>query len=161
MVAMRIGEVDSTENGIISTDTTFRQYGLLRDPYKYGQTSSANSSSSNTVFSQTTDITLIAGSNYNLNEFVYQGASVDTSTFSGYVNAYTTNVVRLTRTKGTVSLGGVSLKGTETNPVGRTVVSIKNPEFQPGTGDILYEENIVNVQRTDGQAESLKFVIRF
>ena len=54
-----------------------------------------------------------------------------------------------------------SLKGTETNPVGRTVVSIKNPEFQPGTGDILYEENIVNVQRTDGQAESLKFVIRF
>jgi hypothetical protein len=113
------------------------------------------------VFSQTTDITLIAGSNYNLNEFVYQGASVDTATFSGYVNAFTTNVVRLTRTKGTVSLGGISLKGTETNPVGRTVVSIKNPEFQPGTGDILYEENIVNVQRTDGQAESLKFVIRF
>jgi hypothetical protein len=113
------------------------------------------------VFSQTTDITLVAGSNYNLNEFVYQGASVDTSTFSGYVNAYSTNVVRLTRVKGTVSLGGISLKGTETNLVGRTVVSIKNPEFQPGTGDILYEENIVNVQRTDGQAESLKFVIRF
>jgi len=160
MVAMRIGEVDSTEGGIISTDTTFRQYGLLRDPYKYGETVSANSTTAVSVFSQTTDVTIVSGTAFNLNEFVYQGPSSTSPTFSGYVHAYTTNEVRLTKAKGSLSVGN-PLKGTETNPSGRTVVTYSNPEFEPYTGDVLYEENIVSVQRTDGQAESLKFVIRF
>ena len=160
MVAMRIGEVDSTEGGVISTDTTFRQYGLLRDPYKYGRTVSANSTTAVSVFSQTTDVTMVSGTTFNLNEFVYQGASSTSPTFSGYVHAYTTNEVRLTKAKGSLSVGN-PLKGTETNPSGRTVVTYSNPEFEPYTGDVLYEENIVSVQRTDGQAESLKFVIRF
>ena len=160
MVAMRIGEVDSTENGFISTDTTFRQYGLLRDPYKYGETVSANTSAANSVFSQTTNLTVIAGTAFNLNEFVYQGPSSTSSTFSGYVHAYTANQIRLTKVKGAISVGS-PLKGTETNPSGRTVVTYNDPEFEPYTGDILYGENIVSVQRTDGQAESLKFVIRF
>lgn len=160
MVAMRIGEVDSTEGGVISTDTTFRQYGLLRDPYKYGETVSANSTTAVSVFSQTTDVTIVSGTAFNLNEFVYQGSSSTSPTFSGYVHAYSTNEVRLTNVRGSLSVGS-PLKGTETNPSGRTVVTYNNPEFEPYTGDILYEENIVSVQRTDGQAESLKFVIRF
>ena len=94
MVAERIGSVDSTENGLISTSTSIRQYGLLRDPYKYGQTLQANNTTSNTVISQTTNISLIAGSLYNLNEFVYQGVSSD-PTFSGYVHAQTSNEIRL------------------------------------------------------------------
>lgn len=160
MVAMRIGEVDSTESGVISTDTTFRQYGLLRDPYKYGETSAANTTTSVPVFSQTTDVTLVAGTSFNLNEFVFQGTSNTSTTFGGFVHAQTSNEVRLTGVTGAISIGGV-LKGTETNPSGRTVVVSSNPEFEPYTGDILYEENIVSVQRTDGQAESLKFVIQF
>ena len=160
MIALKIGEVDSTEGGVISANTTFRQYGLLRDPYKYGETSPATTSTANTVFSQTTDITVVSGSAYNVNEFVYQGASVGTATFSGYIHAYDTNTIRLTKVKGSVSVGS-PLKGTETNPSGRTVVTTKNPEFQPYTGDILYEENVVSIERTDGQAENIKFVIQF
>lgn len=159
MVAVRLGEVDSTENGIISTDTSFRQYGLLRDPYKYGQVAKANTTTANSVVSQTTNLTLIAGSNYDLNEFVYQG-TVSSPTFSGYVHAFTANQVRLTRTEGTASVGGL-LKGLTNNPTGRTVVSIGNPEFQPETGSILHVENVTKVQRTDGQAENIKFVIKF
>jgi hypothetical protein len=160
MIAMRIGEVDSTEGGIISANTSFRQYGFLRDPYKYGETTPAVTSTANTVFSQTTDLTVVSGSAYNLNEFVYQGPSISASTFSGYVHAYDTNLVRLTRVKGSVSIGS-PLKGTATNPSGRTVVTYNSPEYEPYTGDILYEENIVKVDRTDGQAENLKFVIQF
>jgi hypothetical protein len=160
MVAMKIGEVDSTEDGIISANTSFRQYGLLRDPYKYGETTPAQASAANAVFSQTTDITVVSGSSYNLNEYVYQGPSVSATTFSGYVHAYETNLVRLTKVKGSISIGS-PLKGTETNPSGRTVVTYNSPEFQPYTGDILYEENIVKIDRTDGQAENLKFVIQF
>lgn len=159
MISMKIGEVDATEGGVISTDTSFRQYGLLRDPYKYGETSQANNSTSNTVISQTTDVSLIAGGLYNLDEFVYQGTSTS-PTFSGYVHAETSNEVRLIKVKGTIAIGS-PLKGTATNPTGRTVVAATSPEFEPFTGDVLYVENITKTQRTEGQAESLKFVIRF
>lgn len=160
MVALRIGEIDSTEGGLISTGTTFRQYGLLRDPHKYGSNTAVSSSNANTVISQTTNLTLIAGSNYNNDEFVYQGSTANTATFSGYVNAQSANEVRLTRVKGTPITGG-PLKGVSTNPTGRAVVVVKQPEFQPYTGDILYVDNIIKTQRTDGQAESIKFVVRF
>jgi hypothetical protein len=160
MIAMRIGEIDSTEGGVISSNTSFRQYGLLRDPYKYGTTTQANTATANSVVSQTTDITLISGTNFDRNEFVYQGSSVVNSTFSGYVHDFTTNIVRLTKTKGTISVGS-PLKGVSSNPSGRTVVAYTDPEFQPYTGDILYAENIVKVERTDGQAENIKFVVRF
>jgi hypothetical protein len=160
MIAMKIGEIDSTEGGLISTGTTFRQYGLLRDPHKYGSNQVVASANANTVISQTTDLTIISGSSYNLDEFVYQGPSANTATFSGFVNAQDANVVRLTRVQGTPVTGG-PLKGVSTNPTGRAVVVTKNPEFQPYTGDMLYVDNIVKTQRTDGQAESIKFVVRF
>ena len=160
MIAMKIGEIDSTEGGLISTGTTFRQYGLLRDPHKYGSDEVVASANANTVISQTTDLTIISGSSYNLDEFVYQGPSANTATFSGFVNAQDANVVRLTRVKGAPITGG-PLKGVSTNPTGRAVVVTKNPEFQPYTGDMLYVDNIVKTQRTDGQAESIKFVVRF
>ena len=160
MVATRIGEIDSTEGGLISTDTTFRQYGLMRDPHKYGANTVVASTNANTVISQTTDLTIISGSNYVLNEFVYQGTTANTATFSGFVNAQDANLVRLTRVEGEPVVGG-PLKGTSSNPTGRAVVVVKNPEFEPYTGDILYVENVPRTERTDGQAENIKFVVRF
>jgi len=160
MIALKIGEIDSSENGVISVDTSFRQYGLLSNPYKYGSNTVTTKTTSNTVISQTTNVLLIAGGSYTLEEFVYQGASANTSTFSGYVNSFTNNLVRLTGVRGTLEIGA-SLKGISSNPEGRTVVNVTNPEFQPYSGDILFVDNITKTQRTDGQAESLKFVVKF
>lgn len=160
MISMKIGEVDSTENGVISTDTSFRQYGLLRDPHKYSQIIPITNPLANSVVSQTTNLTLVAGSNYNLEEFVYQGVSANSSSFSGTVHAYSANLVRLTNVKGILQIGS-PLKGTQTNLTGRTVVARSNPEFEPFTGDVLFVDNITKTERTDGQAENLKFVIKF
>ena len=159
MVLERIGSVDSTENGLISTNTSFRQYGLLRDPYKYGNTSPVISSNANTVISQTTNITLIAGTDFELNEFVYQGVSSSDAYFYGFVNSQSANEVRLTKVRGTISVGG-TLIGANSG-VNRTVVKLTQPEFEPYTGDIMYVENVEKVTRADGQAENVKFVIRF
>lgn len=159
MIVERIGSVDSTEGGLISTDTSFRQYGLLRDPYKYGHTAPVISSNANTVISQTTNLTLIAGIDFELNEFVYQGTSASDAYFYGFVNAQTSNEVRLTKVQGTVAVGGLLIGAN--SGVTRTVVRKYDPEFQPYTGDILYAENVTKVQRADGQAENVKFVIRF
>ena len=159
MVSERIGSVDSTENGLISATTSFRQYGLLRDPYKYGNTSPVISSNANTVISQTTNLTLIAGTDFELNEFVYQGVSANNAYFYGFVNSQSSNEVRLTKVRGTVSVGGLLIGAN--SGITRTVVKKFNPEFQPYTGDILYVENTQKIQRADGQAENVKFVIRF
>ncbi len=159
MVAERIGSVDATENGLISVDTSFRQYGLLRDPYKYGSISPAISSNANTVISQTTNLTLVAGSNFTLNEFVYQGTSANNAYFYGFVNAQSPNEVRLTKVRGSVTVGGTLVASN--SGVTRTVVKSETPEFQPYTGDIMYVENVQAITRADGQAENVKFVIRF
>jgi hypothetical protein len=159
MINLKIGEVDSTEDGLISTNTSFRQYGLLISPYKYNQTVPVTNETANLVISQTTDISLIAGLEYDLNEFVYQGNTTN-PTFSGYVNSQDSNIVKLTNVRGSISIGSV-LKGTTTNPTGRTVFAITNPEFERYTGDVLYAENFLVIEREDDQAENIKFIVKF
>lgn len=158
MISTKIGQVDSTEGGLISTDTTFRQYGLLRDPYKYGITTTANNSTSNSVISQTYDYTLVSGPGYELNEFVYQGSPTE-ATFKGYINSQTANMVRLTKVEGTITLGGALIGANSSTS--RVAVKEEPPELEPYTGDILYAENITKAQRADGQAENIRFVIQF
>jgi hypothetical protein len=159
MVAERIGQVDASESGLISTSTSIRQYGLLRDPYKYGANAAVSTSNANTVISQTVNLTLVAGSEFALDEFVYQGGVANNAYFYGFVNSQTSNEVRLIKVRGDVAVGGLLIGAT--SGVTRTVVKRNNPEFQPYTGDIEYVENVTKIQRADGQAENIKFVIRF
>jgi len=159
MINVKIGDNDTTEGNLISANTSFRQYGLLRNPHKYGANTPVSYSNSNSVISQTTSVTLIAGTDYNIDEFVYQGPFA-TPTFSGYVESFDGNVIELTTVRGTIVVGSV-LKGSVTNPSGRTVSSILYPEFQPYTGDIMYGENIEAIERADGQAENIRFVVKF
>lgn len=159
MVSERIGAVDSTEGGLISSSTSIRQYGLLRDPYKYGANAAISSSNANTVISQTVNLTLVAGSSFTTDEFVYQGSAANNAYFYGFVNSQTSNQVNLTKVKGDVSIGGTLIGAT--SGVNRTVVKRYDPEFEPYTGDIEYVENVTKIQRSEGQAENVKFVIRF
>ena len=159
MVSERIGAVDSTENGLISDLTSIRQYGLLRDPYKYGANGAISSSNANTFISQTVNLTLIAGSSFTADEFVYQGSAANNAYFYGFVNAQTSNEVRLIKTQGSVSVGSTLIGAS--SGVNRTVVKKIDPEFEPYTGDIEYVENVTKIQRAEGQAENVKFVIRF
>ncbi len=158
MVAVRIGEIDATEAGLISIDTSFRQVGLLRDPYKYGSTVVANTATANSVISQTTNLSVVAGSAFTLNEYVYQGSISDPNAY-GFINAQTTNGVRLTKVNGTFVTGLLLIGATSGSS--RTVTSITQPEFEPYTGDILYTENITKLDRADGQAENIKLVVSF
>lgn len=159
MVAVRIGELDSTENGLISDTTSFRQIGLIRNPYKYGANTPVNITTANSVISQTTDLTVVAGLSYTLNEYVYQGGTANNATAYGFVNAQATNNVRLTRVKGTFT-PGLPLIGA-TSGVSRTITTIDLPEFQPYSGDVLYVENTTKTDRADGQAENIKLIISF
>lgn len=151
----------SDENGIISTKTTYRQYGLLVNPYKYNESVPINYITANSTISQTTDITLIESIQFNQNEFVYQG-NKSNPLFSGIVNTVeSNNIVKLINTKGTPVIGSLLIGSTEETSIGRTVIGIDFPEFNPYTGDILYIKNVNAIYREDGQIENIKFIVKF
>lgn len=160
MISVRIGEIDSTENGLISSNTSFRQFGILSNPYKYTSNVVANTTTANSVISQTTDLTIVAGTSYTLNELVYQG-SLSNPSANGYIHAQTTSGVRLTQVRGTFT-SGLTLIGAS-SAVSRTVVTVMpvKPEFVKDSGDILYVENAIATTRTDGQAENVNLIISF
>ena len=67
--------------------------------------------------------------------------------------------MKISRVKGTIVVGSVLIGAT--SGTSRTVVSKVNPEFQPYSGDIVHVENALKTQRAEGQAENIKFVVRF
>jgi hypothetical protein len=158
MITQRIGEVDASENNLIPTDTSFRQYGLLVNPYKYYETEQLEETEANNVISQTTNITVLSGSPYTLNEKVYQGEPNNPS-FYGFVVSQDLDTVRLTEVVGEYTNGSI-LYG-ETSGVIRPAVAIKYPDLKPYAGDVLFGENIEKVERSEGQAEEIKLVFKF
>ena len=51
MINVKIGDNDTTEGGLISANTSFRTYGFLRNPHKYGQNTAVTYTNSNSVIS--------------------------------------------------------------------------------------------------------------
>ena len=162
MIVSRIGEIDSTENGKIPANTTFRQYGVLVNPHKYGNTTVMLPTQANDVVSQATTLTITAGSSYTLGEFVYQGTQNDVATASayGFVLYQTSNQVRVTNVRGTFRTG-FPLYGASSGIANRLISAVKNPELEPYSGDIIYTENAIKTQRAEGQAEVIKLIVRF
>lgn len=159
MVVDSIGEIDSTEDGLIPTDITYREYGIFIDPYKYSENTQVNFSNANTVVSQTTDVTVLPGLPYTKNELVYQGP-LSNPFLTARVVSQTDSVIKLNCLKGTVVVGSI-LIGTSSG-IQRPVLSVKNPDLKLYVGDILYTANVVNgIERFDGQAEQIKLVIQF
>jgi hypothetical protein len=164
MVVSRIGEIDSTENGKIPANTTFRQYGIFVNPHKYGESTVVSPANASPVVSQATVLTITAGSSYSIDEFAYQGLPNDTSAANtiahGSVLDQTFDQVRLTNVRGTFRTG-VVLRGASSGVSDRLVVTVQNPEFEPYSGDILYTQNATKTTRAEGQAENIKLIVRF
>jgi hypothetical protein len=133
----------------------------MRDPYKYGNTTPVTSANADAVISQTTNLQLVSGPAYTLNEYVYQGDSPNLASAYGFLNSVTDSgtTVRLTKVVGTFVTGN-PLIGV-TSGVSRTVTSTSNPTFQPYSGDMLYIENDTATTRSDGQAENIKMIVSF
>ena len=160
MVATKIGDIDSTENGVVPLGIDFRQIGLLRNPHKYGEASAANNSTANTVISQVHRVTVSTGLSYQEDEFVYQGSSNTVFSTSAKVHrVVSSSIIELIDVVGSLSIA-TDLVG-DTSGASRTITSITNPEFEPRSADILYVENITPVTRVDGQAEDIKLVLQF
>jgi hypothetical protein len=156
---MYTAEFNSSEGGEIPTDIDFHQVGLLIDPTTLSLSpAKANAS----VYRTTTDFVVAPGFGvYTNDEYVYQGTSLEESTFVGSVLSFntSTNVVRVLNTKGTVSTNA-PLFGYSSGTT-RTLLSSSNPNFVILSGYLAFIENRTGVQRSSDGIEQFKFVLGY
>jgi hypothetical protein len=146
-----------TEGGVLTTHNDYRQIGIVQEPFLFGST---NTSSAIAV-SQLTVLNLNGTSiEYSEDEWVYQGASLSSFTFKGFVTEWDTgnNIIKLSQTEGTPTKD--LLIGANTTAA-RFVSSITNPTLQPRSGHLLYTDNMVAIHRADDQTEEYKIVLNF
>jgi len=159
MIAVKVGDVDSTEGGTVTSNNDFRQIGLLMRPHKYGEDAAVATANANIAVRMVTQIVLTTGSSYLKDEIVYQGSNVAYSTFSANVSDVFTNAIEATHRRGTVIPGALLIGNT--SGISRTVVATTDPDLDEESGDLVYTENRSPVTRTDGQAEWVKIVLNF
>jgi len=147
----------SSEDGKISINNEYRQIALIQDPVVVGTGNIA----SNTVYTQVVKLTMSpSGSQFIEDEYVYQGESLLSSTFKGLVVDWNSgnNILQLTDTTGIIT--SVILNGA-TSGASRFVESITEKELRPYSGNLLYVDNIVPIERAIDQTEDYKILLKF
>lgn len=154
-------DLDKDESGTIPTQGNigevfdYHQISLIKDPL-----TSAGAAASNTNYRMTYAIsTTTTSSNFDLDEIVYQGTSLDTATF-------TASVVYSDSTNSIIYVNNITGSFTENQAIkgsGKviTAFSITEPQIQKYTGEILYINNTAGITRDPNQAEQLKLTLSF
>lgn len=156
---MITSQFEGSENGVIPTDNDYHQVGLI-----VNATSLENPGypANGAIYRTTTDLVLSPGfGQYTGDEFVYQGTSLEQSSFSARVLSFdtATNLLYLINTKGSLSLNtpivGNSSKTT------RTLLSYNTPNFVPFSGYLIFVENRSTIQRSEDGIEQFRFVLGY
>lgn len=151
-------EFDRDENNTIPVDNDFRQVVLLHNPYNYGTTTLATSNN----YTLYTKIAVSPGiGDFNNDEFVYQGDSLETSSFRGAVISFDDvgNELYLNNIRGTVNINE-SLFGANSGAI-RVVNSTTNPTLDLYSGKVLYINNRLPITRDATQKERIRFILSF
>jgi len=95
-------------------------------------------------------------------EFVYQGASLATATYSARVLSWdsATSELKVVDINGGIPSGGASLTGA-TSSTTRFIVSVDDKDLQPLSGQVLYMDNIKPITRAADQTENYKIILKF
>lgn len=152
-------EFQGNENGVIPTDITYHQIGLLFNPT---DKSVSPGPASGSIYKATTDLVVAPGFGvYTNDEVVYQGSSLATATFVGTILSFdsASNIIRVLNTTGSLTTNapvfGVTSKTT------RTLLSYSPPTFVTLSGYMAYIENRTGIQRSADGIEQVKIVLGF
>ena len=152
-------EFAGSESGVVPTDITYYQVGIVNSPI--AESLSPNPAN-NSIYKTTTDVVVAAGYGlYAGNEVVYQGASLETATFSATVLSFdsASNVVRLINKKGVPTLNApLYAPNSKTT---RTLLTVTYPDFVIPSGYITYIENRSGITRSSDGIEQFKIVLGY
>lgn len=151
--------IKGDESATITVANDFRQVAIIENPYIYNETNTV----SNVTVSQLTTLTMAESSsttNYQEDEWVYQGKNLANATFRGIVVDwdYSNNKLKLSNVKGTPTSDLIT---GNTSTTTRYVSSILDPDMQPYSGKLLYIDQIVPIERSLDQTEEFKIVLSF
>jgi len=156
---MITSEFNGTENNIIPVDVDFHQVGLIVNPTARGLSPKP---ANGVIYRTTTDMIVAPGFGvYQEDEFVYQGPSLQSSTFYARVLSFdtSTNVLYLINTVGTPTLNAPLIG--DTSSVIRTLLTTTTPVFTLLSGNIIFVENRTGVERSSDGIEQFRFVLGF
>jgi hypothetical protein len=156
---MFVTEFDGSEGGVIPTDITFYQVGLVVNPTSLSmQHYPANA----TIYRTTTDLVVAPGfGEYVSDEIVWQGDTLETASFFGTICSFdvASNTVKLINTTGTPILNA-PLFGKNSSTT-RTLLSYNQPDFVILSGYMSYIENRSGVTRSPDGIEQVKIVLGY
>lgn len=147
-----------SENDVLPVNNEYRQIAFISDPILTGTTSNV---ASNTVLSQLSVLTVNGVSaDYIEDEIVYQGPSLEKSTFRARVYQWDSanNTLSVTNRLGTPTTD--ILTGANST-ASRFVDSATKSPLQKYTGQLLYIDNIKPVSRDIDQTEDYKITLSF
>jgi len=156
---MLTSQFNGDEGGLIPTDIDFHQVGLLVNPTT---TESYPRTANGAVYKTSTELVLALGfGEYEQDEVIYQGNSLETATFKGTVLSFDTvnNILKLINTTGTPATNG-PVFGDTTKTV-RTLLSVSTPNYNIFSGYIAFVENRTGIQRSPDGIEQFKFVLGY
>lgn len=148
----------NTENGVLDVQNEFRQVAIIKNPTLRNTKNVATGLAYSQTFTLFMDNS--GASNYQEDEIVFQGSSVATATFKGTVASWNpdTSVLELINTQGNPT---TDILTGDTTKVSRFVSSFVDKDMEPYSGEILYIDNIIPIQRAVDQTEDFKIAISF
>jgi len=155
--------LSGSEGGIIPTDMTYYQLGLILDP---SDTETNPAVCFGDIYDVTTQFFVSPGSGlFTSGQQIYQGSSLTSATFTATVVSFnaTSNIVRVINTYGVPVVNQALLQdanGPITSAV-RTLLSYQDPIFIIHSGYMTYIENRTAIQRSTDGTEQFRTVLRF
>lgn len=149
--------IRGSEDNKLPVKNEFREIALLQDP----KLAVSGNIATGRVYSQLLTITVSSGADdYQLDETVYQGGSLATSSFSGTVVNWDSgnNQLKLTSTIGTPT--SATITG-NTSTTTRVVESVTEKDLLNQSGHLLYIDYIQPITRSIDQTEDYKIVLKF
>lgn len=151
-------DFDGSENGIFPTDNEYRQVFLLKNPYEYNTEEFAG----DTSYTCYTSIKVSPGvGDFNNDEIVYQGISLETANFTADVISFdeSQDILYVNNIRGTLNTNQ-PLKGFTTSSI-RVAINKTNPTLQLYSGKILYVSNTEPIVRDPDQLDRIRFILKF
>jgi hypothetical protein len=168
-------------SGDFPVDNDFRRIGIVQDPYTYGTTNYAVSSTLRGTYSM---VVSNANSNYQVDEDIFQQVtggiaygkvvswdsstgvlkyyqSPDLHSHQGVLRRFASNAANAVIGANSTTSGNVNTSANGTISDIAFTGGLANPEIEPNSGEIIYIENRRQITRAADQIEDIKLVIEF
>jgi hypothetical protein len=162
LYASRIGIVSTLfdkDNADLTLGNDFRQIGLVKNLKDYPKTANFTSSTGNASF--IVDVATGAAGNYAVDDIILTNDAVPGKfRVTQKIDNVSSYKIHLQKIRGNITSSSTLSNETQTLS-GLSINSLTNPEFNITSGEIVYIENRVAVNRNENQAETIKAIVTF